>query len=126
MARSLKPRLTVLLSGRIWYFAAKVEVWKVASNRKAKEEVLCVKSNIGMAHGKLRSYLGNSPMQLRQTRKQDHNEMTIAVVLIHLAFTLHRRNIYICVVAIPYIRAMQTGSENRSAGALASKKKPTM
>lgn len=46
----------------------------------------------------------------------------IAVVLIHLEFTLHRRNIYICVVAIPYIRAMQTGSENCSAGALASKR----
>ena len=91
MARALKPRLTILLSGRIWYFAAKVEVWKVASNTKAKEEVLCVKSSIGTAHGKLRSYLGNSPMQLRQTRKQqDHNEIAIAVVLIHLAFTLHR------------------------------------
>jgi hypothetical protein len=62
MARTLKPRPTTLLSGRIWYFAAKVEVWKDASNRKAKEEVLCVKSGIGMAHGKLRSYLGNSPM----------------------------------------------------------------
>jgi len=49
--------------------------------------------------------------------------MAIVVVLIHLAFTLHRRNVYICVVAIPYIRAMQTGSENRSARALASKKK---
>ena len=26
-------------------------------------------------------------MQLRQARKQDHNEMAIVVVLIHLAFT---------------------------------------
>ena len=114
--------MTSLLSDRIWYFAVKAKHWKDASNRKAKEEVLCVKSGIGKAHGKLRSFLRNSPMRLRQAKKQDHNEMRIAVVPIHLEFTLHRRNIYICVVAIPYIRAMQTGSENRSAGALASKR----
>jgi hypothetical protein len=91
-----------LLAGRIWYIVADTEAWSIASSRKAKGKAFCVKSGTGQAHGKLKNFLGNSPMRSRRARKQGHHGMAIAMVLIHSVFTLHCRNIYICVVATPY------------------------
>jgi hypothetical protein len=115
--------MITLLSVRIWCFAGGTEDWNTVSSTKARGKASYAKFDIGQVHGKSRKFSDNSPMWLRRTRRQ---EMATAVDLIHLAFRLHCRNIYICVVATPYMHAMHMVSDIHSARVWTSKKMPIM
>lgn len=74
---------------RMRYFAVDIEDWNIASRMEARRQASCARSNIGRVHGRLKNFLVNSRIRLRQARSK---KMTTAVdypFSVHTALPKH-------------------------------------